>query len=62
MPVILLWGLGALAFGGAAKLLGNGVQDAGQAVNEAGTGLGKIALVGALAGGAYLVAKKKGLI
>lgn len=55
MPVILLWGLGSLAIGGAIKLAGDGVEDSAN-------GIGKLALVAALGGAAYLYAKKRGLI
>ena len=55
MPVFLLWSVGALAFGGAAKLIGDGVKDTADATV-------KTAVVGTLLAGAYLIAKKKGVI
>jgi len=54
MP-FLLWGIGALAFGGAAKLIGTGVKDTANATV-------KTVAVGSLVAGAYLIAKKKGVI
>lgn len=54
MPV-LLFGMGILALGAGLKFAGDGVEDTAD-------GLSKLIVVGTLAGGTYLVAKKMKVI
>ena len=54
MP-FLLFGLGALALGTGLKWAGDGVEDTAD-------GLSKLIVVGTVAGGAYLIAKKTKVI
>lgn len=55
MPLILLWGLSAALTGYGLKLAGNAVEDAGK-------GIGDLMIAGAIAGGVYFLAKDRGLV
>lgn len=55
MPIVLLWGL-------AAVMSGYGLKLAGDAVEDAGKGIGDLMLAGAVLGGVYLLAKDRGLV
>ncbi len=55
MPLVLVWGLGALATGAGVKFLGDGIEDTAKASKD-------LMIVAAIGGGAYLIAKKQGLL
>lgn len=55
MPVVVLWGL-------AAVLSGYGLKMAGDAVEDAGKGVGDLMIAGAVLGAVYLMAKDRGVV
>ena len=55
MPLIIAWGLGALAVGAGVKMMGDGIEDGTRAVRD-------ITIVAAVGFGIYVVAKKQRLI
>lgn len=55
MPIVIVWGLGALGVGAGLKLAGDGIEDGTRAARD-------LAIVGGIGMAAYLIAKKQGLI